>query len=159
MDRLSSGSLQEVTVLFRWLHPGRVYDLMLPAYHSEYAAGMDVQAAVEGETVVAPGEIVLIPTGFAVAIPPGYEMQVRPRSGLAVRHGLTLINSPGTIDSDYRGEVRIAMINLGSNSFVVRRGDRIAQLVLAPIVRTRWQVVEQLEATDRADGGFGHTGV
>ena len=120
---------------------------------------MDVQAAVTGELEIAPGAIALVPTGFAVAIPPGYEMQVRPRSGLALRHGLTLINSPGTIDSDYRGEVKIALINLGPAPFVVTRGDRIAQLVLAPVVRAHLELVGQLTSTARADGGFGHTGV
>ncbi len=159
MELPPPGNVQEIPVLFRWLHADREKDLMLPAYQSQGAAGMDVQAAVDGDSVLNPGEIVLIPTGFAIALPPGYEMQVRPRSGLAVRHGLTLINSPGTIDSDYRGEVRIAMINLGSAPVIIRRGDRIAQLVLAPVLRTRWQVVEQLDATIRADGGFGHTGV
>ena len=120
---------------------------------------MDVRAAVEQDVEIDPGRIALVPTGFAVAIPPGYEIQVRPRSGLALRHGLTLINSPGTIDSDYRGEVKIALINLGEAPFRVSRGDRIAQLVLAPIIRAELRVVEQLDATDRADGGFGHTGI
>jgi dUTP pyrophosphatase len=120
---------------------------------------MDVRAAVEEDVEIDPGRIALVPTGFAVAIPPGYEMQVRPRSGLALRHGLTLINSPGTIDSDYRGEVKIALINLGEAPFRVRRGDRIAQLVLAPIVRADLRVVETLDATGRAAGGFGHTGI
>lgn len=159
MDSLPLDAAQEVTVLFRWLHPDRAHDLMLPAYQSRCAAGMDVQAAVDGELLLNPGEIALVATGFAIALPAGCEMQVRPRSGLAVRHGLTLVNSPGTIDSDYRGEVRIAMINLGSAPVVIRRGDRIAQLVLAPVLRTRWQVVEELDATGRGDGGFGHTGV
>lgn len=159
MDSLPPDAAQEVTVLFHWLHPDRAHDLMLPAYQSRCAAGMDVQAAVDGELLLKPGEIALVATGFAIALPAGCEMQVRPRSGLAVRHGLTLVNSPGTIDSDYRGEVRIAMINLGSAPVVIRRGDRIAQLVLAPVLRTRWQVVEELDATGRGDGGFGHTGV
>ena len=159
MDLLPPDAAQEVTVLFRWLHPDRAHDLMLPAYQSRCAAGMDVQAAVDGELLLNPGEIALVATGFAIALPAGCEMQVRPRSGLAVRHGLTLVNSPGTIDSDYRGEVRIAMINLGSAPVVIRRGDRIAQLVLAPVLRTRWQVVEELDATGRGDGGFGHSGV
>ncbi len=154
----SSGT-EGVIVRLRWLHPQRTQDLALPRYHSVLAAGMDVRAAVEEDVEIDPGRIALVPTGFAVAIPPGYEMQVRPRSGLALRHGLTLINSPGTIDSDYRGEVKIALINLGEAPFRVRRGDRIAQLVLAPIVRADLRVVETLDATDRAAGGFGHTGI
>lgn len=151
--------MKVVTVGFCWLHPAETGDLSLPSYHSEHAAGMDVQAAVADEMAIAQGEIALVPTGFAVAIPPGYEIQVRPRSGLALNHGLTLINSPGTIDSDYRGEVKIALINLGRAPFVVKRGDRIAQLVLAPVIRAHLQLVGKLAATARADGGFGHTGV
>jgi dUTP pyrophosphatase len=154
-----SSETEAVVVRLRWLDPQRMEDLDLPRYHSALAAGMDVRAAVEEDVEIAPGRIVLVPTGFAVAIPPGYEMQVRPRSGLALRHGLTLINSPGTIDSDYRGEVKIALINLGEAAFRVSRGDRIAQLVLAPIIRAELRVVEQLDDTDRADGGFGHTGI
>ncbi len=156
---MTAGAVTVVTVRFCWLRPAETGDLAMPSYHSEHAAGMDVQAAVAGEMVIAPGAIALVPTGFAVAIPPGYEMQVRPRSGLALRHGLTLVNSPGTIDSDYRGEVKIALINLGPTPFVVKRGDRIAQLVLAPVIRAHLQPVGQLTATARADGGFGHTGV
>lgn len=120
---------------------------------------MDVCAAVEEELQIAPGEIVLVPTGFAVAIPEGFEIQVRPRSGLAVRHGITIINSPGTIDSDYRGEVKVGLINLGAESFVIKRGDRIAQLVLAPVTLATWQVCDELDDTERGAGGFGHTGV
>jgi len=119
---------------------------------------MDVAAAVSAPVELAPGAIVLVPTGFAVAIPPGFELQVRPRSGLAVKHGITVINSPGTIDADYRGEVKIGLVNLGPESFTIRRGDRIAQLVLAPVVRAVFQVVPELDDTDRGDGGFGHTG-
>lgn len=159
METMTAGTVDVVTVRFCWLHPAGTGDLALPSYHSENAAGLDVQAAVTGELEIAPGAIALVPTGFAVAIPPGYEMQVRPRSGLALRHGLTLINSPGTIDSDYRGEVKIALINLGPAPFVVTRGDRIAQLVLAPVVRAHLELVGQLTSTARADGGFGHTGV
>jgi len=154
-----SSETEAVVVRLRWLDPQKIEDLDLPRYHSALAAGMDVRAAVEQDVEIDPGRIVLVPTGFAVAIPPGYEMQVRPRSGLALRHGLTLINSPGTIDSDYRGEVKIALINLGEAPFRVSRGDRIAQLVLAPVIRAELRVVEQLDATDRADGGFGHTGI
>lgn len=120
---------------------------------------MDVEAAVVDTVSLSPGEIVLLPTGFAVALPTGYELQVRPRSGLAVKHGITLINSPGTIDADYRGEVRIALINHGKNVFTVNRGDRIAQLVLSPVVRACIDIVDELDVTERGAGGFGHTGI
>ncbi len=120
---------------------------------------MDVRAAVETELVIAPGGRDLIPTGFAVAIPAGYEIQVRPRSGLAVKHGLTLPNTPGTIDADYRGEVKIALINFGREPVTIRRGDRIAQLVVAPVIRARLSSVSELDETGRGSGGFGHTGV
>ncbi len=142
-----------------WLTSENTADLPLPAYETAGSAGMDVAAAVDGEVVLTPGDIALIPTGFAVAIPSGWEIQVRPRSGLAVRHGITIVNSPGTIDSDYRGEVKIGLINLGRESFVVKRGDRIAQLVLAPVARVEWRAVARLDSTARAAGGFGHTGV
>lgn len=151
--------MQTVTVYFRWLDPARDSDLPLPAYHSALAAGMDVAAAVAESIVLAPGEIRLIPTGFAVAIPAGHELQVRPRSGLAVKHGITIVNSPGTIDADYRGEVKIGLINLGQQPFTIRRQDRIAQLVLAPVCRADLRVVTDLDATARQDGGFGHTGI
>jgi len=131
----------------------------LPHYETEQASGMDVEAAVDENVIILPGEIVLIPTGFAAALEDGYELQVRPRSGLAVKHGVTVVNSPGTIDADYRGEVKIALINLGKESFTVRRGDRIAQIVLAPVARARLEVVSKLETTARGAGGFGHTGV
>ena len=120
---------------------------------------MDVCAAVANQLIIEPGARVLIPTGFAVAIPPGYEIQVRPRSGLAVKHGLSLPNSPGTIDADYRGEVKIAMINLGHTPVTIQRGERIAQLVVAPVVRAAIEVVTDLDDTGRGSGGFGHTGV
>lgn len=151
--------MNEIEVQFSWLRPEETADLQLPAYHSEAAAGLDVQAAVTDETRLAPGGISLVPTGFAVAIPPGFEIQIRPRSGLAARHGVTLINSPGTIDSDYRGEVKIALINLGELPYTVKRGDRIAQLILAPVLRARLNLVSELDMTARAAGGFGHTGV
>jgi dUTP pyrophosphatase len=151
--------MNEIEVQFCWLHPEKTVDLQLPAYQSDAAAGMDVQAAVADETSLAPGGIFLVPTGFAMAIPQGFEIQVRPRSGLAARHGVTLINSPGTIDSDYRGEVKIALINLGELPYTVKRGDRIAQLILAPVLRARLNLVPELDTTARAAGGFGHTGV
>lgn len=142
-----------------WLDPEGHADLPLPAYHSELAAGMDVAAAVVEPVVIGPGEIRLLPSGFAVALASGYELQVRPRSGLAIKHGITVVNSPGTIDADYRGEVKIGLINLGREPFTIHRGDRIAQLVLAPVCRAAVVAVDSLEATQRQDGGFGHTGL
>ena len=145
------------SIKLKWLS-SQDAKLPLPAYHSELAAGMDVPAAIDREVTLQCGEIALIPTGFAVAIPPGYEIQVRPRSGLAIKHGVTIINSPGTIDADYRGEVKIGLINLGRKPYCIRRGDRIAQLVVAPVCRASIELVADLEATKRQDGGFGHTG-
>lgn len=150
--------MQHVTVDFCWIAPARYRDMTLPAYHSELAAGMDVEAAVEEPLLLAPGDIGMVPTGFAVAIPVGFELQVRPRSGLAIKHGITVINSPGTIDADYRGEVKIGLVNQGASPYVIRRRDRIAQLVLAPVYRADLRVVTELPATLRQDGGFGHTG-
>jgi dUTP pyrophosphatase len=133
-------------------------DVPLPSYATEGAAGMDVRAAVEGDLIVKPKETVLVPTGFAVAIPPGYEAQVRPRSGLASKHQIGILNAPGTIDADYRGEVRIILTNFGDTEFCIRRGDRIAQMVIAPYVKAEWDERDTLDATDRGAGGFGHTG-
>jgi dUTP pyrophosphatase len=133
--------------------------LPLPAYATPGAAGMDAVAAVTGDHVLAPGERFAVPLGFAMAIPPGYEVQVRPRSGLALKHGLTVPNSPGTIDSDYRGEVKALMINLGSEAFVIERGMRICQLVPAAVTRAGLTAVASLDATGRGAGGFGSTGV
>lgn len=134
--------------------------LQLPAYETAGSAGMDVRAAVpEGEPMVlAPGERAMVPTGLSVAIPQGYEIQVRPRSGLAAKHGLTCLNTPGTIDSDYRGEIKVILVNLGQDAFTIQRGERIAQLVLAPVTRLAWQAVDSLDATERGAGGFGSTG-
>ncbi|RPH43674.1 MAG: dUTP diphosphatase [Desulfobulbaceae bacterium] len=151
--------MTEMDVPVCWLYPEETTDLQMPCYQSSAAAGMDVQAAVKTEICLGPGEISLVPTGFAVAIPSGFELQVRPRSGLACKYGITIVNSPGTIDSDYRGEVKIALINLGRNPYTVRRGDRIAQLILAPVLRACMRPVSALDATVRAAGGFGHTGV
>lgn len=131
--------------------------LDLPAYASDGAAGMDVLAAEA--VVLAPGERHAVATGFALAIPAGYEIQVRPRSGLALKHGITVPNTPGTIDSDYRGELKIILINHGREPFAITRGDRIAQLVLAPVVQARWDEVDELNGTARGTGGFGSTGV
>jgi dUTP pyrophosphatase len=133
-------------------------DLPLPRYMTEASAGMDIFAAVVDDETLLPGERGLIPTGIAVALPPGYEAQIRPRSGLAVEAGVTVLNSPGTIDADYRGEVKILIINHGARPFVVKRGDRIAQMVIHRVSRASWEVVDDLEPTGRGAGGFGHTG-
>lgn len=132
--------------------------LPLPAYQTASAAGMDLLAELADPLRLAPGERALVPTGLAVEIPPGYEGQVRPRSGLALRHGLTLLNAPGTIDADYRGEVGVLLVNLGRDPVEIQRGERVAQLVIAPIARAVWVEVETLAASQRAEGGFGHTG-
>lgn len=141
------------------LKPDLHEDIPLPCYMTPQSAGMDICAAVEKEIVIETGEIALVPTGFAMAIPGGYEAQIRPRSGLAVKHGIGLINSPGTIDADYRGEVMIALINLGKKDYTIHRGDRIAQMVIKRVYQARLQVVERLDKTIRNDGGFGHTGL
>jgi dUTP pyrophosphatase len=133
--------------------------LPLPTYQTAGAAGMDLHAAVETEEVIAPGRWALIPAGIKIAVPAGYEAQVRPRSGLALRHGVTLLNTPGTIDADYRGPVAVIVHNAGGEPFVVRRGDRIAQLVIAPVRRAELVEVSAVDDTERAEGGFGHTGV
>ncbi len=132
--------------------------LPLPAYATAGAAGMDLLAANSDPVVLAPGERDLIPTGLAVAIPAGHELQIRPRSGLALRHGITLPNSPATIDEDYRGELQVILANAGAEPFTIERGMRIAQAVLAPVTRATWQEVTTLGATARGDGGFGSTG-
>jgi dUTP pyrophosphatase len=134
--------------------------LALPAYETALSAGMDLRAAVpEGEPMsVAPGQRVLAPTGLTIALPAGYEAQIRPRSGLALKHGVTCLNTPGTIDADYRGEVKVILINLGQEPFVIKRGERIAQMVIAPVTQGEWDVVETLSETARGAGGFGSTG-
>lgn len=129
-----------------------------PSYQSEHAAGMDLVAAVPGEVEIAPGEVAAIPTGLRLEIPVGYEGQVRPRSGLAARHAIGIPNAPGTIDADYRGEVQVLLVNLGRAPYRVRRGDRIAQLVIAAVVKAEIEVAPSLTRTARGDGGFGHTG-
>lgn len=132
--------------------------LPLPSYQTEGSAGMDLLADLAEPLTLAPGERGLVPSGLAVEIPPGFEGQVRPRSGQALRHGLTVLNAPGTIDADYRGEIQVLLVNLGTVEVQVQRGDRIAQLVIAPVARAAWRLVENLTPTRRADGGFGHTG-
>jgi dUTP pyrophosphatase len=130
----------------------------LPVYQSAEAAGMDLPAAVAEDAVIAPGKRLLVGTGWSFAIPHGYEGQVRPRSGLALRNGITVLNAPGTIDSDYRGEIKVVLANFGDEPFVVRRGDRIAQLVVMPVARAALRIVASLDATARGDGGYGSTG-
>ena len=133
-------------------------DLPLPAYASDHASGVDLLAAVETPLTLAPGERAMAPTGLAMALPAGYEAQVRPRSGLAAKQGVTVLNTPGTIDADYRGEVKVILINLGAEAVTFARGDRIAQLVVAPVTRLAWQATESLDETARGAGGFGSTG-
>lgn len=133
-------------------------DLPLPAYETAQAAGMDLRASVTEPLTLAPGARAAVPTGIAIALPPHVEAQVRPRSGLARKAGISMVNSPGTIDADYRGEIQVLLINHGQEPFVVNRGDRIAQLVIAPIARAAWREVEALDETERGAGGFGHTG-
>jgi dUTP pyrophosphatase len=134
--------------------------LPLPAYETAHAAGMDLRAAVTVDTPITlrPGDRKTVPTGLAIAIPPGFEGQVRPRSGLALRHGVTCLNAPGTVDADYRGEVMVILINHGAEDFVIRRGERIAQLLVSPVTQASWREVESLDETARGDGGFGSTG-
>ncbi len=133
-------------------------DLPLPSYQTEHSAGMDLMAAVEKDVVIAPGKWGLVPTGIAIELPPGYEAQIRPRSGLAAKYGISLVNTPGTVDSDYRGEIKVILINFGDAPYTVMRGDRIAQMVINEVVHAELVHVEELNATKRGDGGFGHTG-
>lgn len=134
-------------------------DLPLPKYMSEGAAGMDIFANVHNDTVIERGEIKLIPTGIKISLPEGYEAQIRPRSGLALKNGITMVNTPGTIDSDYRGEIGVIIINHGNKEFIIKRGDRIAQMIINKYERVEWTETEELDETERADGGFGHSGV
>ena len=133
-------------------------DLPLPHYATLHSAGMDLLAAIETDVTITPGKYMLVKTGIAIALPEGYEAQVRPRSGLALKNGVTLLNSPGTIDADYRGEIGVILINHGEQEFVVTRGMRIAQMVIAPYTRADWQQTGSLEASERGEGGFGSTG-
>ena len=135
------------------------HDIPLPSYQTIGSAGMDVLAAVENEIIIAPNEIALVPTGLAIALPNGFEAQIRPRSGLAAKYGITIPNAPGTIDSDYRGEIKVILQNLGKENFVIHRGDRIAQMIIAKYEHIEWSEVPSLEETSRGAGGFGHTGV
>lgn len=133
-------------------------DIPIPAYATSGSSGMDLRADVEGEVALKPGEIKLISTGIYVSIPEGYEAEIRPRSGLALKHGVSLVNTPGTIDSDYRGLLSLIMINHGKDEFLIRRGDRVAQMVMKEVVKANIEVVEELDETVRSGGGFGHTG-
>ncbi|MFL7792092.1 MAG: dUTP diphosphatase [Anaerolineae bacterium] len=132
--------------------------LPLPAYATPGSAGMDLCAAVEEPLVLEPGKRALVPTGLRIALPEGYEAQIRPRSGLAIKDGITVSNAPGTVDSDYRGEVKVGLVNLSDEAYTIRRGDRIAQMVVAPVTRVAWQPVPSLDETERGAGGFGSTG-
>ncbi|MEM7229535.1 MAG: dUTP diphosphatase [Planctomycetota bacterium] len=146
--------MHDVALQIQRLHPS----VELPAYQSDHAAGMDLHAAIDEAITINPHEIALVPAGFAMAIPPGYEAQVRPRSGLALRHGISLPNTPGTIDADYRGEVKVPLINHGRMPFVITPNMRIAQMVIAPVMHARIECVDSLEETVRGAGGFGSTG-
>jgi dUTP pyrophosphatase len=149
-----------MTVTIRVVPLPHAEGLALPAYETADAAGMDLRAAVEDSAPVtlAPGHRAMIPTGLTIALPPGFEAQVRPRSGLAAKHGITCLNSPGTVDADYRGEVKVILINLGQEPFVIKRGERIAQMIIAPVTRAELKVVAELDETRRGAGGFGSTG-
>jgi dUTP pyrophosphatase len=150
--------VEELKIPIRRVRPDIDGDLPLPRAMSAHAAGVDLPAAVDGGITMAPGERRVVPTGFGVAIPVGSEGQVRPRSGLVQKAGITVANAPGTIDSDYRGELRVILVNLGERPATIRRGDRIAQLVVAPVSRPVWIEVAELPPTARGEGGFGHTG-
>jgi dUTP pyrophosphatase len=149
--------VEQIRVQIKRMRPGPA-SLDLPAYMTDGAAGLDLCADIDGDIVLAPMARALIPTGIAIALPIGFEAQIRPRSGLALKQGFTLVNTPGTIDSDYRGEIQIIAINLGSEAIVIERGQRIAQMVLQRVIRAQWQEVGELPSSARQDGGFGHTG-
>ncbi len=156
MESFEGKSLKEDIHISIKKKPG-CEDIPLPTYMTENAAGMDIYAAVESDTIVLPGERILIPTGIFIALPEGYEAQVRPRSGLAIHRGVTLLNAPGTIDADYRGEIGVIIINHGQDPFVVKRRDRIAQIVVHKVYRVSWKESDNLETSSRGQGGFGHT--
>jgi dUTP pyrophosphatase len=148
----------EPVIQLKRLHPEKNHDIPLPRYMTAQAAGMDICAGIDDTLTLERGAIALVPTGFAMALPPGYEAQVRPRSGLAIKHGVTVINSPGTIDSDYRGEVKIGLINLGPAAYTLHRGERVAQMVIQRVAQAQVRVVPELDETFRNGGGFGSTG-
>jgi dUTP pyrophosphatase len=149
--------MEKVKILIKRLRKDR--PVSLPRYMTEHSAGMDLFASLEEEVILEPGERRLIPTGVALAIPEGFEGQIRPRSGLALQHGIGLVNGPGTIDADYRGEISVLLINFGQRPFCVRDGDRIAQMVISRVFRAEWEETEELPQTERKEGGFGHTGL
>ena len=151
--------MEKITVRIKQVRTNSDGDLPLPRYMTADSAGMDLMAAVERSVVIDPGQIILIPTGLAIALPPGFEAQVRPRSGLALKKGITLINAPGTIDADYRGEVGLAVINLGPEPVTISRGDRIAQMIVTKVWQAQLELVEDLDDTQRGEGGFGSTKV
>jgi dUTP diphosphatase len=148
--------VEEIRIQIKRVRPGS-QEIPLPVYMTNGSAGMDLCADLKSELTLAPMERALIPTGVAIALPAGFEAQIRPRSGLALKQGLTMANSPGTIDSDYRGEIQLIAVNLGREPVVIQRGQRIAQMVVQRIVRAHWQEVQELPLSDRQDGGFGHT--
>ncbi len=148
-----------LSIKIRRLRPQQDADIPLPKYMTPQSAGMDICAAIDNSCTIDPGEILTVPTGIAMAIPSGFEIQIRPRSGLAARYGIGLINSPGTIDADYRGEVMIPLINLGQKPFMLHRGDRVAQMIVQKVYQANFNLVETLDETDRNTGGFGHTGI
>jgi len=150
--------MSQQTVVVRIKRDRTAHGLALPEYMSLGAAGMDVRAAVSKNLVIKQGQRAMVPTGLRLSVPPGYEVQVRPRSGLAIKYGITVVNAPGTIDSDYRGELKILLINLGEADWFVKRGERVAQLILAPVSRAVWREVPRLDSTRRGKGGFGHSG-
>jgi dUTP pyrophosphatase len=152
-----SDSPDHVTIRVKRLDGNQ--DIALPSYETEGASGLDLRAAVDGELTLHPGDIRLVPTGLAISLPVGYEAQIRPRSGLALKHGVGMVNSPGTIDSDYRGEIGLVLTNWGNAPFVIKRGDRIAQMIVARVSRAEVLEVDRLEPTSRGKGGFGHSGV
>ncbi len=153
MSEQNSG---RIVVRIKRLPHGR--DLDLPAYATPGSAGVDLSAAIQEPLTLAPGQIALVPTGIAVAIPPGFEGQIRPRSGLATKHGISLVNAPGTVDSDFRGEMRCSLINLGQEPYTVHRGDRISQMIIAPVFQAKFEEVDQLPESERGEGGWGSTG-
>ncbi len=155
LERPSTTTVTSVAV--KWLPHGD--GLPLPRYETPLSAGVDLAAAVDQDLTIAPGTRAMVPTGLAIALPAGYEAQVRPRSGLAAKNGVTVLNSPGTIDADYRGEIKVILINHGAEPFVISRGMRIAQMVIAPVTQVAWLAVDSLDETARGSGGFGSTGV
>lgn len=155
MKRGNCPEMKSLNINIKKINP----DSIIPEYMSEYSSGADIFANNEENIIIEPGDIKLIPGGFSLSIPAGFEGQVRPRSGLSLKHGITVLNSPGTIDSDYRGEVKIILINHGKKPFTVKKGERIAQLVITEVIRAHFHKVSELDNTVRSDGGFGHTGV